>query len=68
MLTGSIAFVAIGKTIVFSLLGLHQKWWRYFNLGDIWSILRACAVATALLLAVFVLAEAVLAARSRARS
>ena len=57
MLTGSIAFVAIGKTIIFSLLGQHQKWWRYFNIGDIWSVLRACAVASAVLIAIFVLAR-----------
>ena len=55
MLAGSIAFVAVGKALVFSLLGLHNKWWRYFNLGDTWSILRASAVATALLLAIFVI-------------
>ena len=57
MLTGSIVFVAIGMTVVFSLMGLHQKWWRYFNLGDIWAVLRACAVGTALLIAVFVLGK-----------
>ncbi len=38
-------------------MGLHQKWWRYFNLGDIWSVLRACFVASAVLIAVFVLAK-----------
>ncbi len=57
MLGGSIAFVAIGKSVIFSLLGLHQKWWRYFNIGDIWSVLRAAAVASAVLIAVFVLAK-----------
>ena len=57
MLTGSIVFVALGKTVVFSLMGLHQKWWRYFNLGDIWSVMRACAVASALLIAVFVIGK-----------
>ncbi len=57
MLTGSIVFVALGKTLVFSLLGLHQKWWRYFNVGDIWAVLRGCAVASALLIAVFVIAK-----------
>ncbi|HEX5866383.1 MAG TPA: polysaccharide biosynthesis protein, partial [Beijerinckiaceae bacterium] len=57
MLAGSIVFVALGKTIVFSLLGLHQKWWRYFNVGDIWTILRACAVASALLIAFFVIVK-----------
>ncbi len=57
MLTGAIAFVALGKAAIFGLLGLHQKWWRYFNLGDIWSVLRACVIATALLIAVFVIAR-----------
>jgi len=57
MLTGSIVFVALGKAAIFSLMGLHQKWWRYFNIGDIWSVLRGCAVATALLIAIFVLAK-----------
>ena len=54
MLTGSVAFVAIGKAVIFTLLGLHAKWWRYFSLGDVWSILRAATVASAVLLAVFV--------------
>ena len=57
MLTGSIVFVALGKTVIFDVLGLHQKWWRYFNLGDIWSVLRACAVASAVLIAFFVLVK-----------
>ncbi len=57
MLAGSIVFVAFGKAAVFGLFGLHQKWWRYFNLGDIWSVLRACAVATAALIAIFVIAK-----------
>ena len=57
MLSGSIVFVALGKTVIFSILGLHQKWWRYFNIGDIWSVLRACAVSSAVLIAIFVLAK-----------
>ena len=57
MLTGSIVFVALGKTAIFGLMGLHQKWWRYFNLGDIWSVMRACAVTSALLIAIFVIAK-----------
>ncbi|MEO7198136.1 MAG: nucleoside-diphosphate sugar epimerase/dehydratase [Solirubrobacterales bacterium] len=57
MLTGSIVFVSLGKAAIFSVMGLHQKWWRYFNLGDTFSVLRACAVATALLIAIFVLAK-----------
>ncbi len=43
--------------MLFTFLGLHQKWWRYFNLGDSWAIVRACIVASALLLAVFTLAQ-----------
>lgn len=57
MLTGSIVFVALGKTAIFGVMGLHQKWWRYFNLGDIWAVLRACAVASAVLIALFVIAK-----------
>jgi FlaA1/EpsC-like NDP-sugar epimerase len=57
MLTGSIAFVALGKAIVFSALGLHRKWWRYFQLPDLWPVVRAAAVATGLLVAVFTLAK-----------
>jgi FlaA1/EpsC-like NDP-sugar epimerase len=57
MLTGSIVFVALGKSIVFSVLGLHQKWWRYFQLPDLWPVVRAAAVASGLLVAVFTLAK-----------
>ena len=47
MLLGSIVFVAIGKALVFELLGLHQQWWRYFRLPDLWPLCRALAVASA---------------------
>ena len=57
MLWGSIVFVALGKTVVFSLTGLHQKWWRYFNTGDTWAIVRGAGIATALMLAVYTLAQ-----------
>ncbi len=57
MLWQSIAFVGIGDAIVFSFLGLHQKWWRYFNLGDSWKIVRACVVTSALMLAIYTLAQ-----------
>jgi FlaA1/EpsC-like NDP-sugar epimerase len=57
ILTGSILFVAVGKTAIFSLLGLHQKWWRYFSLRDFPIVIRAAAVATAVLIAVFVIAQ-----------
>jgi FlaA1/EpsC-like NDP-sugar epimerase len=57
MLTGSIAFVALGKAAVFSVFGLHQKWWRYFQLPDLWPVIRAAVVASGLLVAVFTLAK-----------
>jgi FlaA1/EpsC-like NDP-sugar epimerase len=57
MLTGSVAFVALGKAVVFDLLGLHQNWWRYFRLPDLWPVLRAAAIASGLLVAVFTLAK-----------
>ena len=43
MLTGAIVFVAVGKAIVFGVLGLHGKWWRYFQLPDLWPVVRAAA-------------------------
>ena len=57
MFTGAIVFVALGKAIVFSVLGLHRKWWRYFQLPDLWPVVRAAAVASGLLVAVFTLAK-----------
>ncbi len=57
MLTGAIVFVALGKAVVFSVLGLHRKWWRYFQLPDLWPVVRAAAVASGLLVAVFTLAK-----------
>lgn len=57
MLWQSIAVVGIGKSLLFSVMGLHQKWWRYFNLGDTWAIVRASALASALMLAVYTLAQ-----------
>jgi FlaA1/EpsC-like NDP-sugar epimerase len=57
MLAGSIVFVALGKAIVFRLFGLHQKWWRYFQLPDLWPVVRAAAVASGLLIGVFTLAK-----------
>jgi FlaA1/EpsC-like NDP-sugar epimerase len=57
MLWGSIIFVAVGKTVIFSFAGLHQKWWRYFNIGDSWAIVRGAGIASALMLAVYTLAQ-----------
>ncbi|MCD6014565.1 MAG: polysaccharide biosynthesis protein CapD [Solirubrobacterales bacterium] len=57
MLVGSIAFVAIGKALVLDLLGMHQQWWRYFRLPDLWPLVRSLAIASVLLLLVYVLAK-----------
>ncbi len=57
MLVGSIAFVALGKALVIELFGLHQQWWRYFRLPDLWPLLRALAVASGLMVLIFALAQ-----------
>jgi FlaA1/EpsC-like NDP-sugar epimerase len=57
MLVGSIAFVALGQALVFEVLGQHQKWWRYFRLPDLWPLVRAALVATALTVLVFTIAK-----------
>ena len=57
MLWTSIGFVAAGKVLIFDVFGLHQKWWRYYGLSDLWLILRAVAVASAALLIVFTVAQ-----------
>jgi FlaA1/EpsC-like NDP-sugar epimerase len=57
MLVGSVAFVAVGKSLVLEVLGQHHQWWRYFRLPDLWPLVRALAVASALLVLVFVLVK-----------
>jgi FlaA1/EpsC-like NDP-sugar epimerase len=57
LLWGSIGFVALGKAIIFTALGLNQRWWRYFYLRDFPLILRAVAVASAVLVVVFTVAQ-----------
>ena len=55
MLATSIGFVVLGQLIVFYAFGLYEKWWRYFRLPDMISVLRACALATAILAIMFLL-------------
>ena len=55
MLAGSIGFVVVGQLIVFYLSGLYEKWWRYFRLPDMLTVLRACAISTAILAITFLL-------------
>src|SRR5215207_5469054 len=49
----SVGFVVVGKLGVFYAFGLYQKWWRYVSGRDFFLIVRAVAVASALLVIVF---------------
>jgi FlaA1/EpsC-like NDP-sugar epimerase len=53
----SVGFVVAGKLVVFAGFGLYQKWWRYVSGRDFLQILRAVAVASALLVVVFAVAK-----------
>jgi FlaA1/EpsC-like NDP-sugar epimerase len=53
----SVGFVVAGKLIVFYAFGLYQKWWRYVSGRDFLLILRAVAVASALLVVIFAVAK-----------
>ncbi|HEU4599075.1 MAG TPA: polysaccharide biosynthesis protein, partial [Solirubrobacterales bacterium] len=53
----SVGFVVAGKLVVFAAFGLYQKWWRYVSGRDFLLILRAVAVASALLVVVFAVAK-----------
>jgi len=53
----SVGFVVAGKLIVFAGFGLYQKWWRYVSGRDFMLILRAVAVASAILVVVFAVAK-----------
>jgi FlaA1/EpsC-like NDP-sugar epimerase len=53
----SVGFVVVGKLVVFYAFGLYQKWWRYVSGRDFLLILRAVAVASALLVVVFAVAK-----------
>jgi FlaA1/EpsC-like NDP-sugar epimerase len=53
----SVGFVVAGKLVVFAAFGLYQKWWRYVSGRDFTLILRAVAVASALLVVVFAVAK-----------
>jgi FlaA1/EpsC-like NDP-sugar epimerase len=53
----SVGFVVVGKLIVFAASGLYQKWWRYVSGRDFLLIVRAVAVASAILVVVFAVAK-----------
>jgi FlaA1/EpsC-like NDP-sugar epimerase len=49
----AVGFVVIGKIAVFAVLGLYQKWWRYISGRDFLLIVRAVAVASAVVVVLF---------------
>ncbi|HEY1854719.1 MAG TPA: nucleoside-diphosphate sugar epimerase/dehydratase [Solirubrobacterales bacterium] len=49
----TVGFIIAGKLIIFGAFGLYQKWWRYVSGRDFMQILRAVAVASAILVIVF---------------
>jgi FlaA1/EpsC-like NDP-sugar epimerase len=53
MFVQAVGFVAVGKVAVFAAFGLYQKWWRYVSGRDFLTIVRAVAVASALLVVLF---------------
>ena len=53
LLAQAVGFVIVGKVIVFAAFGLYQKWWRYVSGRDFLLIVRAVAVASAILLVAF---------------
>jgi FlaA1/EpsC-like NDP-sugar epimerase len=55
LLWQSIAFVVVGKLLVFALFGLYHKLWRFVDQRDFESILRAVLVSTLGLVGVFFL-------------
>ncbi|HEX7294074.1 MAG TPA: nucleoside-diphosphate sugar epimerase/dehydratase, partial [Solirubrobacterales bacterium] len=53
----TVGFVVVGKLVVFWAFGLYQKWWRYVSGRDFLLIVRAVAVASAILVIVFAVAQ-----------
>jgi FlaA1/EpsC-like NDP-sugar epimerase len=53
----AVGFVVVGKIVVFAAFGLYEKWWRYVSGRDFLLILRAVAVASALLVVFFAVAQ-----------
>src|SRR5437588_104883 len=53
LLAESIAFVVVGKLLIFALFGLYHKLWRFVDQQDFETILKAVVAASVLLVAVF---------------
>jgi FlaA1/EpsC-like NDP-sugar epimerase len=49
LLEQTIAFVVVGKVVIFAAFRLYQKWWRYVGLRDFETILKAAVTATLVL-------------------
>src|SRR5260221_3134360 len=49
----SVGFVIVVKVSVFAAFGLYQKWWRYVSGRDFLTIVRAVAVASAIVVVLF---------------
>jgi FlaA1/EpsC-like NDP-sugar epimerase len=49
----AVGFVVVGKIVIFAAFGLYQKWWRYVSGRDFLLIVRAVAVASAILVVAF---------------
>jgi FlaA1/EpsC-like NDP-sugar epimerase len=49
----SVGFVVLVKVSVFAAFGLYQKWWRYVSGRDFLTIVRAVAVASAIVVVLF---------------
>ena len=53
----AVGFVALGKVAIFAAFGLYQKWWRYVSGHDFFTIVRAVAAASAVLVVFFTVAQ-----------
>ncbi len=50
LLFTTIAFVVVGKLVIFTLFGLYHKWWRYVGIKDFDGIIKAVLVSSLVLL------------------
>ena len=57
LLSSSIVALSIGSVIVFALLGIYQRWWRYIGQRDYVAIARAVVVITVALAAYVAIAH-----------
>ena len=49
----TIALVVALKLVVFTLTGIHHRWWRYVSTRDMWGIVRGVTAASLLVYLVF---------------